>query len=191
VVTSPVHSVTIRCYITRLRYKCVPAFSVCLRALICVCANSWVFCNDSYFLVDTLECTHGLCGTVADHIVSANAAQYSKPSYYAINFVPRNYRVTRKRVKWITDNFSSSVTDFLCFLHLQPFLSQLGLTLFPIALKMNELRSTTTGLASSTLPLTLILARCDQLVRAPHSHATTAHGDCKITVQFSHGFFPP
>jgi hypothetical protein len=27
-------------------------------------------------------------------------------------------------------------------------------------------------------------------VRAPHSHATTVHGDCKITVQFSHGFFP-
>ena len=41
----------------------------------------------------------------------------------------------------------------------------------------------------STLPLTLILVRCDQLVRAPHSHATTVHGDCKITVQFSHGFF--
>jgi hypothetical protein len=28
-------------------------------------------------------------------------------------------------------------------------------------------------------------------VRAPHSHSTTVHGDCKITVQFSHGFFPP
>jgi hypothetical protein len=54
---------------------------------------------------------------------------------------------------------------------------------------MNELRSTSTGLASSTLPLTLILVRCDQLVRAPHSHAFTVHGDCKITVQFSHGFF--
>jgi hypothetical protein len=26
-------------------------------------------------------------------------------------------------------------------------------------------------------------------VRAPHSHATTVHGDCKITVQFSRGFF--
>jgi hypothetical protein len=73
---------------------------------------------------------------------------------------------------------------------LQPFLSQLGLLLFPIALKMNELRSTSTGLASSTLPLTLIQVRCDQLVRAPHSHATTVHGDCKITVQFSHGVFP-
>jgi len=56
-------------------------------------------------------------------------------------------------------------------------------------LKMNELRSTSTGLASSTLPLTLILVRSDQLVRASHSHATTVHGDCKITVQFSHGFF--
>ena len=56
---------------------------------------------------------------------------------------------------------------------------------------MNELRSTSTGLASSTLPLTLILVRCDQLVRAPHSHATTVHGDCKITVQYSHGFFFP
>ena len=54
---------------------------------------------------------------------------------------------------------------------------------------MNELRSTSTGVASSTLPLTLILVRCDQLVRAPHSHATTVHGDCKITVQFSDGFF--
>jgi hypothetical protein len=54
---------------------------------------------------------------------------------------------------------------------------------------MNELRSTSTGLASSTLPLTLILVRCDQLVRAPHSHATTVHGDSKITVQFSNGFF--
>jgi hypothetical protein len=42
----------------------------------------------------------------------------------------------------------------------------------------------------STLPLTLILVRCDQLVRAPNSHATTVHGDCKITVQFSLGFFP-
>jgi hypothetical protein len=73
---------------------------------------------------------------------------------------------------------------------LQPFLSQLGLLLFPIALKMNELRSTSTGLASSTLPLTLIMVRCDQLVRVPHSHATTVQGDCKITVQFSHGFFP-
>jgi hypothetical protein len=62
-------------------------------------------------------------------------------------------------------------------------LSQLGLLLFPIALKMNELRSTSTGLASSTL------VRCDQLMCAPHSHATTVHGDCKITVQFSHGFF--
>jgi hypothetical protein len=80
---------------------------------------------------------------------------------------------------------SSSVTAFLCFLHLQRFLSQLGLLLFLIALKMNELRST------STLSLTLILVRCDQLVRAPHSHATTIHGDCKITVQFSHGFFFP
>jgi hypothetical protein len=48
----------------------------------------------------------------------------------------------------------------------------------------------TPALASSTLPLTLILVRCDQLVRAPHSHATTVHGDCKITVPFSHGFFP-
>jgi hypothetical protein len=74
---------------------------------------------------------------------------------------------------------------------LQPFLSQLGLLLFPIALKMNELRSTLTGLASSTLPLTLIWVRCDQLVRAPHSHATTVRGGCKITVQFSHGFFSP
>jgi hypothetical protein len=55
---------------------------------------------------------------------------------------------------------------------------------------MNQLRSTSTGLASSTLPLALILVRCDQLVRAPHSHATTVHGDCKIAVQFSHGFFP-
>jgi hypothetical protein len=54
---------------------------------------------------------------------------------------------------------------------------------------MNELRSTLTGLASSTLVLTLILVRYDQLVHAPHSHATTVHGDCKITVQFSHGFF--
>jgi hypothetical protein len=27
-------------------------------------------------------------------------------------------------------------------------------------------------------------------MRAPHSHATTVHGDGKITVQFSHGFFP-
>jgi hypothetical protein len=70
-------------------------------------------------------------------------------------------------------------------------LSQLGLLLFPIALKMNELRSTSTGIASSTLPLTLILVRCNQLVRALYSHATTVHGDCKITVQFSHGFFPP
>ena len=69
-------------------------------------------------------------------------------------------------------------------------MSQLGLLLFSIALKMNELRSTSTGLASSTLPLTLILVRCDQLVRAPHSHASTVHGDCKITVQFSHDFFP-
>jgi len=58
-------------------------------------------------------------------------------------------------------------------------------------LKMNELRSTSTGLASSTLPLTLILVRCDQLVRVPHSHATTVHGDRKITAQFSHGFFFP
>jgi hypothetical protein len=73
---------------------------------------------------------------------------------------------------------------------LQPFLSQLGLILFPIALKMDELRYTSTGLASSILPLTLILVRCDQLVRAPHSHATTIHGDCKITVQISHGFSP-
>jgi hypothetical protein len=54
---------------------------------------------------------------------------------------------------------------------------------------MNELRSISTGLASSTLHLTLILVGCDQLVRAPHSHATTVHGDCKITVQFSHVFF--
>ena len=68
---------------------------------------------------------------------------------------------------------------------MQPFLSQLGLLFFfSIALKMNELCSTSTGLASSTLPLTLI-----QVVRAPHSHATTVHGDCKITVQFSRGFF--
>jgi hypothetical protein len=103
-------------------------------------------------------------------------------------FIPRNHRVARKRVKWITDNFFSSVTAFLCFLHLQTFLSQLGLLLFPIALKMNELRSTSTGIASSTLPLTMILVRCDQLVRPPHSHATTVHGDCKITVPFSHGF---
>jgi hypothetical protein len=72
---------------------------------------------------------------------------------------------------------------------LQPVLSQLGLLLFPIALKINELNSTSTELASSTLPLTLILVRCDQLVRAPHSHATTVHSDCKITVHFSHGFF--
>jgi hypothetical protein len=61
-------------------------------------------------------------------------------------------------------------------------------------LKMNELRSKSTGIASSTtsstLPLTLLLVRCDQLVRAPHSHATTVHSNCKITVQFSHGFFP-
>jgi hypothetical protein len=70
-------------------------------------------------------------------------------------------------------------------------LPQLGLLLSPIALKVNELRSTSAGLASLTLPLTLILVRCDQLVRAPHSHATTVHGDCKMTVQFSHGFFPP
>jgi hypothetical protein len=105
-------------------------------------------------------------------------------------FIPRNHRVTWKHIKWITDNFSSSVTAFLCFLHLQIFLSQLGLLLFPIALKMNELRSTPTGQASSSLPLTLILVRCDQLVHVPHSHATTVHGDCKITVQFSHGFFP-
>jgi hypothetical protein len=76
-------------------------------------------------------------------------------------------------------------------LHLQPFLSQLGLLLFRIALKINELRSTSTGLASSTVPVTLILVRCDQLVRARHSHATTVHSDCKITVQFSHCFFPP
>jgi hypothetical protein len=55
---------------------------------------------------------------------------------------------------------------------------------------MNELRSTSTGLASSTLPLALKLVGCDQLVRAPHSHATTVHSDCKITVQFSQGFFP-
>jgi hypothetical protein len=73
----------------------------------------------------------------------------------------------------------------------QPFLSQLGLLIFPIALKMNELRSTSTGLASSTLPLTLILVRCDQLVRAPHSHATTVHGDCKIVLyNFLTAFFP-
>jgi hypothetical protein len=82
-------------------------------------------------------------------------------------------------------NFSSTVTAFLCFLHLQQFLSQLGLLLFSIALKINELRST------STLSLTLILVRCDQLVRAPQSHATTVHGDCKITVQFSRDFFSP
>ena len=50
---------------------------------------------------------------------------------------------------------------------------------------------TSSSLMVSTLPLTLILVRCDQLVRAPHSHATTVHGDCKITVQFSHGFFFP
>jgi hypothetical protein len=90
---------------------------------------------------------------------------------------------------FITDNFSSNVTAFLCFLHLQPFLSQLGLLIFSIALKMNELRSTSTGLASSTLFHTLILVRCYHLVCAPHSHAITVHGDCKITIQFSHGFF--
>jgi hypothetical protein len=39
---------------------------------------------------------------------------------------------------FITDNISTSVTAFLCFLHLQPFLSQLCLHLFSIALKMNE-----------------------------------------------------
>jgi hypothetical protein len=77
------------------------------------------------------------------------------------------------------------------FLTLSTILLQLGLLLFPIALKMNELRSTSTGLGSSTLPLTLILVRCDQLVHGPHSHATTVHGDCKITVHFSHGFFSP
>jgi hypothetical protein len=55
---------------------------------------------------------------------------------------------------------------------------------------MNELRSTSTGIASSTLPLTLIVVvRCDQLVCASHSHATTVHGDCKITVLFSRGLF--
>jgi hypothetical protein len=48
-----------------------------------------------------------------------------------------------------------------------------------------------TGLASSTLPLTLILVRCDQLVLTPHSHATTVHGDCKIVLyNFLTAFFP-
>jgi hypothetical protein len=96
---------------------------------------------------------------------------------------------TRKVNNWL---FFLQCYSFSLFLTLlQPFLSQLGLLLFPIPLKMNELRSTSTGLANSTLPLTLLLVRCDQLVRAPHSHATTVHGDCKITVQFSHGFFFP
>jgi hypothetical protein len=43
----------------------------------------------------------------------------------------------------------------------------------------------------STYPLTLILVRCDQLVRAPHSHATIVHCDLKIVLyNFLTVFFP-
>lgn len=58
---------------------------VCARALMCVFANSGVFCNDSYFLLDTQGCAYFLSHTVAEHIVSPNAAEYCKTACVVCN----------------------------------------------------------------------------------------------------------